>query len=70
MQLIFPVAGDATGWSGHGLLDRVMMWRSQDGSLEILLSRVVPEPVLARLIALDDGVLRSAGMAARMLGWR
>jgi hypothetical protein len=70
MQLIFPVAGDATGWSGHGLLERVMVRRSQDGSLEILLLHVVPEPVLARLVALDDGVLRSAGMAAGMLGWR
>lgn len=70
MQLIFPVAGDATGWSGHGLLERVMVRRSQDGSLEILLRHVVPEPVLARLVTLDDGVLRSAGMAARMLGWR
>jgi hypothetical protein len=70
MQLIFPVAGDATGWSGHGLVERVMMGRSQDGSLEILLRRVVPEPVLARLVALGDGVLRSAGMSARMLGWR
>jgi hypothetical protein len=70
MQLVFPVSGHATGWSGHGLVDRVMVRRSQDGTLEVLLRRVVPEPVLARLVALDDRVLLGSGMVARMLGWR
>ena len=43
------------------------MRRSEDGTLEELLGRVIPEPVLAGLEALGDRVALSGGMPARVL---
>src|SRR6187401_2386757 len=62
-----PVRWHAASRSGHGLVERVVMWWSEDGTLEELLGRVVPEPVLARLEALDDRMAFSRGMPTRVL---
>jgi len=47
-----------------------MMRRSQDGTLEIFLGGVIPEPVLARLVAPDDRMSRINGVMTRVLRWR
>src|SRR5258707_6968746 len=65
--MALPVRWHAPGRSGHGLVERVVVRRSENGTLEELLGRVIPEPVLAGLEALDDRVAFSAGMPTRML---
>jgi hypothetical protein len=46
------------------------MRRSQDRTFEIFLGRVIPEPVLAGLVAPDDRMSRIVGVMARVLRWR
>ncbi len=70
VQLSFPASGHAAGWSRHRLIERVVIWRSQAGTVEVLLPRVVPEPVLTGLVAPDDRVAHLGGVVAGMLGWR
>ena len=65
-----PVPWHAAGRSGHGLVERVVVRRSKDRTVEELLRRVIPEPVLARLEALGDRMVITGGMATRMLRWR
>jgi hypothetical protein len=67
VQLPLPSCRHAAGWSRHGLVERVMQRRSEDRALDVLLSDVVPEPVLARLVAPHDRMLRIGGMLTRML---
>ena len=67
MQLELPVRWHATLRSGHGLVERMMARRSQGGALEVFLGRVVPEPVLAWLVALDDWMAGIDGMVTRVL---
>jgi len=69
MQLSLPSHGHLAGRSRHRLIERVVVRRSQRGPLEELLRLVVPEPVLARLVALDDRVSASSGVATCMLRW-
>ena len=70
IQMPLPVRWHATGRSGDGLVERVMARRSQGGTLEVFLGRVVPEPILAWLEALDDWMPRIDGVVTRVLGWR
>ena len=64
-----PVSRHATPRSRDRLVDRMVMWRRQLWTVDVLLRRVVEEPVLAGLIALDDGVSAFLRMVARVLGW-
>jgi hypothetical protein len=70
MQLALPVAGHSTGRPGDRLVDWVMAWPRQGRTVQDLFPRVVPEPVLARLVTLDDGVPHRGRMVARVLGRR
>ena len=67
MEVELPVGRDPIGWPGNGLVERVMVRRRQDRTLEVDFLDIVPEPVLAGLIALDDGVAEVGGMLAGML---
>ncbi len=67
MQVSLPVRWDAAGRSRHRLVERVVAWRREDGTLQELFGRVIPEPVLAGLKALGDRVSFSGGMATRVL---
>ena len=67
VQLALPVRWHAASRTRHGLAERMVMRRSEDGTLEHLLGRVIPEPVLAGLEALDDRMAFSGGMPARVL---
>jgi hypothetical protein len=71
VQLLLPFIGYAAGWSRHGLVAGVMPRRSQDGAVvDVFIGLVVPEPVLARLVALDNRMLRISGVVTGMLRWR
>ena len=67
MQLTLPARGNTAGWSGHGLVERMMVRRSQVGTLEVLVGRVIPEPVLTGFVALDHRVPRRRVMGRRVL---
>ena len=56
MQESHPIPGDAALRTWHGLLQRVIARRGQNGAFHLLLVRVVPEPALARFVTLDDRV--------------
>ena len=70
MQLLFPIRRDATGWPRHGLVQRVMSRGCELRTVPNLLGRVIPEPVLIRLVALDNGMASRSGVVAGVLGWR
>jgi hypothetical protein len=70
VELTPPVFGHETSGPGHGLVERVVPWRGELGTLRIGLGRVVPEPVLAGLIALDDRVPFSHRVTAGVLRGR
>lgn len=67
VELLLPILGHATSRTRDGLVERVMARLRQDGTLEVLLGGVVPEPVLLGLEGLDDGMAFGGGMAARVL---
>src|SRR6266542_218617 len=67
MQLPLPIAGNATGWSGHWLVERMVVRRSQDRTIKVFLGRVIPEPVFAVLVGLDDRMSSSGGMVVSVL---
>ena len=68
--MILPVARYPTPRSRHRLVERMLARRSQLRPVDVLPARVVKEPVLAGLEALDDGVSFVLGMAACVLRWR
>jgi len=70
IQQLLPVLRYPAGRSRSGLGLRVTLRGGKFRSVEIDTLRVVPEPVLSRFIALDDGMPRSARMSAGVLGWR
>src|SRR5664280_2429103 len=70
VQVALPVSGHAPGRSGHRLVDRVVLRRSQDGTVGVLLRGVVPEPVLVRLVAADHGMPGVGRVVARVLRGR
>lgn len=67
MQLSRPVSGHATARSRHRLVEWVMVRRSQGRTLAELLNRVVPKPVLAGFVTLDDRVPRIGRMVEATL---
>src|SRR5687767_8452419 len=54
VQMGFPVARHAAGRPRHGLLERVVHGGCERRTFDRFLAGVVPEPVLAGLIALRD----------------
>ena len=58
VQVARPVMRHAFGGPEHRLVDWVMLRRSEDGTFGVAFRRVVPEPVLARLVAPDDSMPR------------
>ncbi|CAN5538911.1 hypothetical protein BH23CHL6_BH23CHL6_05840 [soil metagenome] len=67
VQLSLPVCGHSTGRPGDWLIDRVVMRRSKYRTIEVLLGPVVPEPILARFIALHDWIPGAVRMVAGVL---
>jgi hypothetical protein len=67
VQVSLPVSWHAAARSWYRLVQRVMQGWSQVRTGEVLLGRVVPEPVLARLVASDDRVPRVGRVAAGVL---
>ena len=70
MQAVPPVRRHASRRSRGGLIQRVVVGRDQDRAVERLLCLVVPEPVLAGLIALGGRMADLRSMVARMPRWR
>ena len=62
-----PVARGPGSW--HWLIERVVQGRDQLGAVEVLLGRVVPEPIFLRFVTLDDRVPCVGRMVTCMLGW-
>ena len=70
MEVALPVGRHPAGRARGGLTERMVLRRRQRGPVVVLLSRVVPEPVFARLEAPDDGVAVLLGMVAGVLARR
>jgi hypothetical protein len=70
MQLLIPVDGYATDRSGHRLVQRMVIRWNQFGAVDVVLDCVVPEPVLARLEAVDDAMARTRRVVPGVLGRR
>ena len=69
MQSSLPIPRHAACRSWHWLVERVVPWRDQLGTVEVQLGRVVKEPVFVGLVALDDRVPCLGRMVACVLGW-
>ena len=69
VQSCRPVPGHAARGSWHRLVERMVAGRGKLGTVPELLRRVIPEPLLARLIALDDRMPCVSGMVACVLRW-
>jgi hypothetical protein len=67
VQPPLPLARHAISRAERRLVERVVGWGSQLRAFEVLVALVVVEPVLARLEAMDDGVLLRRRMLARVL---
>ena len=67
VQAALPVRWHASHRSRRRLIHRVVVWRGEDRAVDSLLRLVVPEPVLARLVALGDRVADLRGVATGML---
>src|SRR5215469_18201069 len=71
MQVTLPVPGDPAGRTGYRLIEGMMIGRGQvraRGVHPVL--RVAPEPVFARLEALDQRVAGRGRVPAGVLRWR
>ena len=66
-QKVLPVGRDPSGWSGHGLVERMMLRRCQMRSFDIFVCLVIPKPILARLETADDRVTGRFGVRSRVL---
>ena len=67
MKVPLPVSRYVTPRSWDRLVEWMMVWGSQLGSVRELIRVVVPEPVLLRLEALDDRVPSLGRMMTRVL---
>ena len=63
MEVTLPVPGHPTRGSRHRLVERVVVWRSKHRALDELPGGVIPEPVLAGLVALGDRMISPGGVA-------
>ncbi len=68
--MLLPVGWDTSGGPRCRLVERVGEGRGELGPIVIVLAVVVPEPVLIRLEAPDDGVTRLTSMPTRVLAGR
>ena len=69
VQSPLPIPWHAARGSWHRLVERVVPGRDQLGTVEVLLGRVVPEPIFVRLVTLDDRVRRVGRVMTCVLGW-
>jgi hypothetical protein len=67
MQSVLPVGWNAAGWTWYRLVNGVVQWRRELGTLQVLVGAVVPEPILARLEAADERVTGRVRMCGCML---
>jgi hypothetical protein len=67
MQMALPILRYMAFRSRNRLPGGVMVRRSQDRPVRVLIGRVVPEPVLARLEALYEGMAAVVCVFARVL---
>ena len=67
VQSLLPVPWDAPGRTRRRLVERVVPRRSQGRPLDLVLGDVVPEPVLAGLVALSDRMTGIGRVMARVL---
>ena len=70
MQMALPVAGYDAIRTRHRLPIRVARGCGKHWTGNELASPIVVEPLLARLVALDDGMPGLFAVGARMLAWR
>ncbi len=68
MKVPLPVSRYVTPRSWDRLVEWMMVWGSQLGSVRELIRLVVPEPVLLGLEALDDRVPSLGRVMTRVLG--
>ena len=69
VQVRLPVSGDAAGWAGNRLVERMMFGRGQRGPIVVeLVGLVVPEPCLTWLEAADHRVPGGHRVRAGVLG--
>jgi hypothetical protein len=67
MELALPICRDPSRWAGCRLVERVVPGGSEGWAGQVLLLPVVPEPILARLVAADDRVASGLGVRGRVL---
>jgi hypothetical protein len=68
VELLLPIGRYSSGGTRDGLVERMVVRRYELGTEEGLLGRVVPEPVLSRLEAVDDRMPLLVGVATGVLG--
>jgi hypothetical protein len=68
VEVILPVCGDGVGRAGNRLVERMVLRRSELGSLHVVIGRIVVEPVLVRLEGADDWVTGRRSMMTGVLG--
>ncbi len=69
VQALLPVARDPARRTRRRLVEGMVPGRGQWWAFDLVLRDVVPEPVLARLVALGDRMTGIRRMMARVLGW-
>ncbi|HEX7498389.1 MAG TPA: hypothetical protein VF344_08000 [Candidatus Limnocylindrales bacterium] len=70
MQTLLPVAWYPSGRSRRGLIERVVVWRSQHGAVYVVAGHEVPEPVFIRLVAARHRMPGFGGMSVGVLRGR
>jgi hypothetical protein len=70
VEVSFPIPWHLSGGTGNRLALWVVFGRGERRPFVELLRRVVPEPILSRLEATDDAVLRALCMRRGMLARR
>ena len=70
VKVALPVAGNLSGWSRYGLVQRMMLGRRQRRATEELARAVVPKPVFTGLETSNDRMARGSGMTGGVLGGR
>jgi len=70
VQSPLPISWHPARGSWHWLVERVVLGRDQLGAVEVLLRRVVPEPILVRLVTPDNRGRFVGRMVTCVLGWR
>ena len=69
VQALLPVARDPARRAWRRLVQGMVPWRGKRWAFDLVLGDVVPEPILARLVALGDRMTGIRSVMARVLGW-